>query len=100
MRGQILTASQFYLTGAVWFAILVGTTLGYVRFVDIAFATFGVDVRLAGVFVLAMGATSATAAAWIVWTVLRSPRALARATAAEHRDGATVASMFANGSGS
>ena len=88
MRGTIVTASQFYLTGTVWFAVLVGTTLGYVQLVDMAFATLGVGAVLAGAFALAMGAAGATAVALLVWTVLRSPNALAQSAVAEHRNGA------------
>jgi hypothetical protein len=71
MRGTILTASHFYLTGAIWFAVYVGATTGYVRFIDLALGALGVDALLQSVVLMAMGVTTATAAAWLAWTTVR-----------------------------
>ncbi len=77
MRGTILTASHFYLTGAIWFAVYVGATTGYVRFIDLALGALGVDALLQSVVLMAMGVTTASAAAWLAWTTRSSrlPRA-------------------------
>jgi hypothetical protein len=71
MRGTILTASHFYLTSAVWFAVFVGATTGYTRFIDMALGALGVDALLTTVVLVAMGVTTASAAAWLVWTSVR-----------------------------
>ena len=71
MRGTILTASHFYLTGAIWFAVYVGATTGYVRLIDLALGALGVDALLQSVVLMAMGVTTASAAAWLAWTTVR-----------------------------
>jgi hypothetical protein len=70
MRGRNHSALQLTLTSAVWFAVLVGTTLAYIGSLDVAFATLGLDARLASVVILALGTLTASAVAWLVWTSL------------------------------
>jgi hypothetical protein len=71
MRGTILTASHFYVTSIVWFAVFVGATTAYTRFIDTVLGALGIDALLTTVVLLAMGLTTASAAAWLVWTTVR-----------------------------
>jgi hypothetical protein len=74
MRGTIVNATQLYIACAVWLAVFVGSTTGYVRFADVALGALGIAPLLATGVILALGVATASAATWLVWSALGRER--------------------------
>ena len=70
MRDTVSFLSRFYLTAAIWFAVLVGTSLALMGLMDPAYSAAGLSPIMRAAATLAMGLTAATTAAGLGWAWL------------------------------
>jgi hypothetical protein len=93
MRDTVSFLSRFYLMAAVWFAVLVGTSLTLMGLMDPVYTAAELSPIARTVISLAIGFTAATTTAWLGWSWLsrrsmglsRSSRGMARSSTVQRR---------------
>ncbi len=98
MRDTVSFLSRFYLMAAVWFAVLVGTSLALMGIMDPVYSAAELSPITRAALNLALGLLTATTAAWLGWSWLARRVVVASRSSRGHgdvMDGASAGELVA-----